>query len=112
LAETLDSVLAQPYIDRECINVNDGSNDIISEIAYELTNNNSRINYLYKNNSGLRSSSNSGIKFAKAEFILPLDADYKIAPFYLSAALLIFSEKPFVKIVYGKAYRSGAENCF
>jgi glycosyltransferase involved in cell wall biosynthesis len=75
LNETLQSVIDQTYIDWECIIVNDGSPDNTEKIAKEWCALDSRISYLYKDNGGLPSARNAGIKISKGEFILPLDSD-------------------------------------
>ncbi len=112
LYDSIGSLLVQNITSWECIIVDDGSTDNTNKIASEFVQKDDRIKYVYKKNGGLSLARNTGINLASAEFILPLDADDKIAPNYLSSALLIFSEQPDVKLVYGNAYRFGDENCF
>lgn len=75
LTEALQSVLEQSYANWECIIVNDGSTDHTDEIATQWIVKDSRFKYLYKENGGLSSARNAGIKASKGEFVLPLDAD-------------------------------------
>ena len=75
LNESLDSVINQSYPNWECIIVNDGSPDNTEEIAKKWCKNDKRFQYLEKENGGLSSARNAGIKISKGEFILPLDAD-------------------------------------
>lgn len=84
LKESLQSVLDQTYAEWECIIVNDGSPDNVSEIAQQWTQKDSRFIYLEKENGGLSSARNFGIKSAKGKYILPLDADDILHEEYLS----------------------------
>lgn len=75
LSEALQSVTEQSYSNWECVIVNDGSPDETELVAKQWIEKDSRFKYLYKENGGLSSARNAGIKNAKGEFILPLDAD-------------------------------------
>ncbi len=75
LDETLQSVLDQSYSNWECIIVNDGSTDSTDRIAKNWVKRDNRFKYSYKENAGLSSARNTGIKVSKGEFILPLDSD-------------------------------------
>ncbi|NGY37450.1 glycosyltransferase family 2 protein [Flavobacterium sp. XN-5] len=75
LSESLQSVLDQTYPYWECIIVNDGSPDNTELVVKQWLGNDSRFKYIYKDNGGLPSARNAGIKNAKGEFILALDAD-------------------------------------
>lgn len=108
IAETLNSVIAQTYTNWECIVIDDGSSDNSSQIAKEFCKKDTRIKYIYQQNSGVSVARNNGIAHAKGEFILPLDADDLIAPKYIEKAINIFSEEPDVKLVYCKAELFGA----
>ncbi|MEI8273266.1 MAG: glycosyltransferase family 2 protein [Paludibacter sp.] len=103
LPETLDSVLDQTYTNWECVIVNDGSPDNTEEIAKGYCNKDSRFKYLFKKNGGLSSARNAGINASLGEFILPLDSDDLIAPFYIEKAIGYFEKNPDTKLVYCKA---------
>jgi len=75
IEKALQSVLDQSYFDWECIIINDGSTDNISEIAKIWLDKDSRFLYFQKENGGLCSARNFGIKKSKGEYILTLDAD-------------------------------------
>ncbi|MCB4799699.1 glycosyltransferase family 2 protein [Neotamlana laminarinivorans] len=75
LGEALQSVLNQTYTNWECIIVNDGSPDNTAQIAEQWLTKDNRFKYLEKENGGLSSARNAGVKKCKGEFILPLDAD-------------------------------------
>ncbi len=78
LDECLQSVLDQTYQDWECIIVNDGSPDNTEEVAKKWLAKDSRFKYFYKENGGLSSARNAGIKDSIGQFIFFLDFDYKI----------------------------------
>lgn len=75
LKECVDSVKGQTYPVNEIIVVNDGSPDNTSEVAKELG-----VILVEKENGGLSSARNAGIKVAKSEYIVCLDADDKLVP--------------------------------
>ena len=75
LDEALESVFNQTYDNWECIIVNDGSPDHTEEVAKRWLEKDSRFQYVYKENGGLSSARNAGIKIAQGDFIQFLDAD-------------------------------------
>ena len=105
LDECLISVLDQTYSNWECIIVNDGSPDNTEEVAKKWLEKDSRFVYLKKENGGLSSARNAGITIAKGTYILPLDADDRIASEYIDKAQIYF-EKDY-KIIYCQAYFFG-----
>ncbi|WP_235890118.1 glycosyltransferase family 2 protein [Flavobacterium gawalongense] len=109
LDECLQSVLDQIYPNWECIIVNDGSLDDTEAIAQEWIHKDNRFIYLKKENGGLSSARNYGISYAKGEFILPLDADDKIASHYVALALKEFENNSDTKVVYCQAEKFGEE---
>lgn len=104
LEECITSVLAQTYGDWECIIVNDCSPDNTEEVAQEMLRQDSRIVYhANRVNLGLAGSRNAGMDLARGTFILPLDADDKIAPRYLELAAAAFYQNAAIKLLYCKA---------
>lgn len=75
LDEALQSALNQSYSHWECIIVNDGSPDNTESKAKEWCEKDKRFKYLHKENGGLSSARNAGVKISKGTFILPLDSD-------------------------------------
>lgn len=108
LDECLQSVLNQTYTDWECIIVNDGSPDHTEEVAKKWLEKDPRFKYMHKENGGLSSARNAGIREAKGEWILPLDADDKIGNMYLQLAEKEFIKNP--KVVYCEAEFFGIIN--
>lgn len=110
LFEAVESVMNQTYKNWEILIVNDGSPDDTEIIALELMKKDKRIKYLYKENGGLSSARNTGIREAKGDFILPLDADDTIEPTYLFDAMAAFIAHPHLKLVYCYGHFFGAKN--
>lgn len=108
LDECLQSVYNQTYPNWECIIINDGSPDHTEEIAEKWLEKDNRFRYIYKENGGLSSARNEGIRVAKGEWILPLDADDKIGKQYLELAEKEFFKNP--TIVYCNAEFFGVIN--
>ncbi len=99
IQEAIDSVIDQTYKDWEIIIINDGSDD--AQTIEELTRlKKEGLHIIDISNSGVSVARNKGIAVANGEFILPLDADDKIAPRYLEESIKILEDKPEVKLVY------------
>ncbi len=109
LDEALQSVFNQTYNNWECLIVNDGSPDSTLQVAEKWVVKDNRFRYLYQENKGLSSARNFGIRNAIGEFILPLDADDKIAPEYVYLAVESFEVNDSLKIVYCKVAKFGEE---
>ncbi|MFV5692449.1 glycosyltransferase family 2 protein [Flavobacterium sp. LT1R49] len=99
LDEALQSLYDQTYTKWECIIVNDGSLDNTEAIAQKWEFKDSRFIYLYKENGGVSSARNLGVKEAKAEFILTLDADDKYEATFIEKALTVIQNNDEIGIV-------------
>ena len=93
ILNTINSVLAQTYIDFELIIINDRSTDTSLEIAENIED--SRIQIIQHSvNKGLSASRNTGIKNAKSEYIAFLDADDLWKPTFLEKIDLLITDYP------------------
>ena len=99
IAEALDSVLAQTYTDFEIILVNDGCPDTAALEAV-LRPYLDRIVYVKKENGGVSSARNAGIRVARAPLIALLDGDDAWTPDYLAVQTSFLREHPQTDIVY------------
>ncbi len=110
LPETLESVIAQTYSNWECVIVNDGSPDNTEEVAMLYCEKDTRFKYVWKENGGLASARNFGIRNSLGDYILPLDSDDLIGSTYMELAMNHFKDNPETKLVYCKAQKFGTEN--
>jgi len=78
IEKSLYSVLSQDYDDFEVVVVNDGSTDRSAQIVKEIDD--SRIRLFEQENGGPSKARNTGVKNAKGEWIVFLDADDEFLP--------------------------------
>lgn len=105
LEECVDSVTNNSLKDIEIICVDDGSTDGSLQILKKLAEKDNRIKIISKENGGLSSARNAGLKAAAGEYVLFLDSDDYIEPraleyLYSEAKAadldqLFFSARPF-----------------
>lgn len=81
IANAIRSILVQNYIDYEIIIIDDGSKDGSIDIVNSFSDN--RISLYTKENGGVSSARNYGIKVAKGTWIMFLDADDTLLPYAL-----------------------------
>ena len=101
IEETMDSVLAQTYPHWEAVIVNDGSTDAYtSELLHNYHKPNTKV--IFTKNQGLAEARNTAIAAAKGTYILPLDADDKIAPTYCEKAVDVIRNNKEIGIVHSE----------
>ena len=74
----IESILKQTYSNLEVIVVNDGSTDKSEEIIKSI--NDSRIKYIYQENSGVSTARNKGIESSEGKYITFVDSDDTVEP--------------------------------
>ncbi len=102
LEAAVESLLAQTYTDFETIIINDGSTDETT-VRLLQTWQQPHCLVLHTPNQGPSAARNTGIQQAQGQFILPLDADDRIAPTFLEKTVPILETQPEVGIVYTQA---------
>lgn len=98
LDDAVDSMLHQTFQDVEIIVINDGSTDefTIEKLKqYEKP----KTTVLHTTNQGLAAARNNGIKIAKGEYILTLDADDYFESTFLEKAVPILDNQSKVGVV-------------
>ena len=83
----LDSIQNQTYTNFECLLINDGSPDNSAEICREYAAKDSRFRYFEKENGGVSSARNLGIKRSGGAYITFIDSDDWVEPNHLEALL-------------------------
>lgn len=102
LPETLESIRAQTLGDFECIVVDDASPDRCGQIADEYASLDPRFKAIHNRTNQFHSASrNIGMETANGEYILPLDADDKIAPTTLEVLAHALDRDRTIQIAYG-----------
>jgi len=100
-AEAVTSVLAQTVPPHEVVVCDDGSTDDLAGALAPCAN---RILLLRKENGGLASARNTGVRACSGEFIAFLDADNVLLPKYLAALGELAIARPDLDILTTDAY--------
>ncbi|MBN2568711.1 MAG: glycosyltransferase [Deltaproteobacteria bacterium] len=104
LQEAVESVRVSTYANIETIVVDDGSTDDHSRQIFEQL---PGVTKIRKPNGGLSSARNAGIDVAQGEYFLPLDADDRIHPDYIRAAVAALENNPYLGYVSCHAQNFG-----
>ena len=103
LRECVESVLAQTYPELEIVIVDDESTDGSVAVAQELIAQYQHrpLRLIGRKHTGMAAASrNAGIAAAQGEYILPLDADDRIAPLMIERCLALLEADPQFGFVY------------
>ncbi len=106
IAETINSVISQTYIDWELIVIDDGSTDNTADIVKEFCKNDKRINYYYQNNTGVSIARNNGMQKIKGDYIALLDADDIWETNNLEEKISVLSSTKDIGWVYSNMYNA------
>ena len=112
LPDAVESVVAQTLTDWELVIVDDGSPDDTEQVAEALAARHptKNIRVVRQDNAGLSSARNAGIAVTRGEYVLPLDADDRIAPTMLERTHRLLEENPRVAIAYTDIRRFGDDD--
>lgn len=100
IEQALISLERQSWQDFEVLTVNDGSTDRTAEIVQAFCDRDSRFKLLHKQNGGLSSARNYGIRHANAEYIALLDGDDTYEPDKLANHIAVLDSAADVGVVY------------
>lgn len=92
LSRCIDSVLSQSFSDFELILVDDGSPDNCPVICDEYATKDARIKVIHKQNGGLVSARQAGIRIATGDYVFHLDGDDAVLPDALESAYEIITK--------------------
>lgn len=94
LPEAIDSALAQTYRPIEVLIIDDGSSDQTQELVEKKFGDQTEIRYIYQENQGLSAARNTGIREAKADWLVFLDADDRLLPQFIVKTLEAHARLP------------------
>lgn len=100
LKEALDSLIAQTFSDWEAVVVNDGSKDNTADVMAEYQGKDQRIRCYHKENGGVATALNEGIRNASGEWICWLSSDDFFEPDKLQIHLNAINANPNIKFFY------------
>ena len=112
LDECIQSIVSQSYTNWECILINDGSTDKSGEICDTWSNKDYRIQVIHQSNQGVSTARNTGIQYAKGEFITFIDSDDWIEKDYLTNLIVTASLNPSDLCVSGIIQNLNNGTCF
>ena len=92
VAECIESIQNQTYMNLEIILVNDGSTDNSGDICDQYATYDERIKVIHKENAGVSAARNTGIEAANGDYIAFVDSDDYIAPNMYEDMLRILKE--------------------
>jgi len=112
LGRTIESLQAQSLPNWEAIIVDDGSTDDTDKVAADLLKKDPRIVYVRQQNAGTSAAKNVGIRHARGDYIVFLDADDLLTANKLAAHVEHFKNNPHVDISYSRFryFQDGNEN--
>ena len=94
LRKCVDSILAQECGDFELILVDDGSPDGCPAICDAYAEEDARVRVIHKENGGVVSARNTGIRKAKGEYICYVDGDDWVTPDWLKSIRQMLEQAP------------------
>ena len=105
LRHCLDSIQKQTYQNFECLLINDGSPDNSADICREYVSKDSRFKYFEKENGGVSSARNVGIKNSIGDYVTFVDPDDWLDSMYLETLYeIMIKHKADVSIACYGAY--------
>ena len=98
----LKSIFDQTYHNIEVIIINDGSPDRSHEIIMQQCLFDERFHYYRKENGGVSSARNEGLKYATGDYVMFVDSDDWLLPEFVSQTVEKFGDE--TDVVIGKYY--------
>ena len=87
IGEALESIIASTYRPLEVVVVDDGSTDESLNVAQTFAERHPEVMVLHQVNAGVSAARNHAIRASRGEYILPVDADDKISPYFIEHAV-------------------------
>ena len=109
IASSIQSVIAQSYINWELLIVDDGSKDRTRQVIKPHLSD-PRIFYFFQTNSGVASARNLGLTRSKGRYIAFLDSDDQWLPFKLDLQVAEMETDSNIRLLFTDFYSRSAEN--
>ena len=93
LRDCLDSIISQSYTNWECILIDDGSTDKSGEILLEYAKKDARFKVIQKENGGVSSARNCGIRNMSGDYLCFVDSDDVVDKEYISQLLQLIDDE-------------------
>lgn len=110
IQETIDSIFNQSYSNFDIWIINDGSTDQLSIDKLKIFEGNDKIHLLNQENAGPSTARNLAINLSNAAYIVPLDADDKVAVNTINDCLNLMNTETDFGVTYGNLQFFGNEN--
>jgi len=112
LPQALDSLINQTYSSWEAVVVNDGSTDKTAEVMNRYAEKDPRIRIFHKDNGGVASALNEGLRYARGQWICWLSSDDLFEADKLEIHLQAIRENPNICFFHtGYYFLDGRNNC-
>ncbi|MBO8173074.1 MAG: glycosyltransferase [Bacillaceae bacterium] len=102
IEDAIQSVLNQTYKDYEIIVVDDGSTDDTKDRVIKFGD---KVRYIYQENQGPSAARNTGIRYARGEYIAFLDSDDRFLPDKLRKQMKYIRRHPTCRFLYSWFYK-------
>ena len=97
ICETVESILAQDYPEKEILVIDDGSSDDTASVLKKFGD---KINYFYHQNRGESVTVNRGWNMARGKYVAIVSSDDPVRPGWLSACVDFMERAPAVLVGY------------
>lgn len=108
IRKCIKSIQNQTFTDWELLLIDDGSTDQSADICDEYALEDKRIKVIHKENGGVSSARNEGIKHSQGDYILMLDSDDSLELNTCESLMTMSEEKKTDCIVFGFKQSSGS----
>lgn len=101
IKKCVESILGQTYRNFEVLLVDDGSTDASKKYCEEFEKKDSRIRRIRKENGGLSSARNTGLDYARGDYIFFVDGDDYLEPGMLNSVMKEFEDRSVDAVIFG-----------
>lgn len=104
LLRCVNSILAQTFQDYEVILINDGSSEEFLPVLEKAEQLDQRIRIITQQNQGVSAARNHGVAASKGEYIIFVDADDLVLPYFFEEAIHLITQTESDFVIGGNAH--------